>query len=367
MNLRSIFSSFTSRLPEATKISTDSMHLGNSIDRADEESVLLDLLLQGKASTAQGLRLYTLMTERGAAFPLDMEEKVLTLVIKDYPDRLDHAARMHYVLVAQGKNVPKSIEEAFQKHAAQQERNRDHQKDASGYNARSELKDIEASFFPVYEGCRRFSMTSAERMYALYKSVHYLIDAGISGDFVECGVWRGGSMMVVAHALLEKGVKDRHLYLFDTYEGLPKPDENKDVDIWGNRAIDGWRPLSVDDEKSGWANAGLDEVRENLLSTSYPADHIHFVKGMVERTIPEHAPQEIALLRLDTDWYESTKHELYHLYPRLAPQGVMIIDDYGHFKGAREAVDEFIATHRISGLLNRVDYSGRLMIKPVSH
>lgn len=359
MKLLSILSSFKARLNSESRSDQVPMEVSS------EEQTLRELLLKGEATSTQGQRLYTLMTERGAAFPIEWEEKVLVLSMKDMPDRQDLVSRLLHVLKAQGKAVPSELEEAFQKLSNKQEWERDHQKDAFEYNSRSGLMDVEECFLPIFENCRRYSMTSAERMYALYKAARYVIEAGIPGDFVECGVWRGGSMMVVAQALLEKGIKDRDLYLFDTFEGLPKPDESKDIDLWGNRAIDGWRPLSKDDEKSGWANAGLDEVRKNLLSTGYPAERIHFVKGMVERTIPEQAPQDIALLRLDTDWYESTKHELEHLYPRLAPQGVMIIDDYGHFKGAKEAVDEYIETNRIAGLLCRIDYTGRLMIKPI--
>ena len=92
---------------------------------------------------------------------------------------------------------------------------------------------------------------------------------------------------------------------------------------------------------------------------------IVLIKGMVERTIPDSAPQQIALLRLDTDWYASTKHELEHLYDRLSPNGIIIIDDYGHFKGAKKAVDEYFSLKGIPMLLNRIDYTGRLGIKVV--
>ena len=80
----------------------------------------------------------------------------------------------------------------------------------------------------------------------------------------------------------------------------------------------------------------------------------------MEDTIPKKAPQMISLLRLDTDWYESTRHELIHLFPRIAPFGVIIIDDYGHWQGVREAVDEYIRENNIKILLNRVDYTGRI-------
>ena len=108
--------------------------------------------------------------------------------------------------------------------------------------------------------------------------------------------------------------------------------------------------------------ATLDEVAApTCAATGYPAERLHFVEGKVEDTIPEQAPERIALLRLDTDWYESTRHELEHLYPRLSPGGVLIIDDYGHWEGARQAVDEYF---KGEVYLHRIDYTGRLAIKP---
>jgi len=99
------------------------------------------------------------------------------------------------------------------------------------------------------------------------------------------------------------------------------------------------------------------------LSIGYPEQQIHFVEGLVEETLPAEAPEEIALLRLDTDWYSSTKHELEQLYPRLAPGGVLILDDYGHWQGARRAVDEYFAENQITLLLNRVDSTARIGVK----
>jgi tetratricopeptide (TPR) repeat protein len=242
----------------------------------------------------------------------------------------------------------------------------DHQRAAQEYHLRTGNADMDPAFLPLYEECRRYSMTSADRMFALYKAVHYLEQAGIGGSFVECGVWRGGSMMLAARTLLEIGNATRDLYLFDTFEGLPEPDEKEDIDVWGNRAIDGWRPHAKDERSSSWALATLDEVRANLARVSYPSERVHYVKGLVEETIPKQAPDKIALLRLDTDWYASTRHELEHLFPRLVPHGVLIIDDYGHLKGARKAVDEYIAQQRLPLMLMRVDYTGRVAVKNFS-
>jgi O-methyltransferase len=119
-------------------------------------------------------------------------------------------------------------------------------------------------------------------------------------------------------------------------------------------------------ENSGYkcADAPLEQVKEVLLATGYPKNKIHFVPGKVEDTVPGSAPDAISLLRLDTDWYESTKHELVHLFPRLARAGVIIIDDYGHWRGSRQACDEYFAENRVPLLLNRIDYTGRIALKP---
>jgi hypothetical protein len=166
-------------------------------------------------------------------------------------------------------------------------------------------------------------------------------------------------------ALQESGTEDRDLYLFDTFEGMTEPTAH-DVSRFDRPALETW-------EKSGgrpWEEAfgpevlNEDAVRATLAETRYPTSRIHLVKGRVEDTIPAAAPQSIALLRLDTDWYESTRHELVHLYPRLAPNGILIIDDYGHWDGARRAVDEYFQQHGPRPFLSRVDYTGRLAVKP---
>ena len=130
-----------------------------------------------------------------------------------------------------------------------------------------------------------------------------------------------------------------------------------------NSALATWKTVNEGEEASDWCRAGIDEVRGVMESSGFPLERIHYVVGMVERTIPEKAPEEIALLRLDTDWYESTKHELIHLWPRLSVGGVLILDDYGSWRGAREAVDEYLEEHRISVLLQRLDKAGRIAVK----
>jgi hypothetical protein len=208
-----------------------------------------------------------------------------------------------------------------------------------------------------------YTMTGKERIHALINATRYIIENDIEGDFVECGVWKGGSMMAIAHTLKHFQSDDRDLYLFDTFEGMSNPTKN-DVDFSG---MDAKTLLDKSEEEKNtshiWCYSTLDEVKNNLAKTGYRRDKISFVQGKVEDTIPNTAPNKIALLRLDTDWYESTKHELIHLYPRVVNGGVIIIDDYGYWQGCRKAVDEYIRENNISILLNRIDFTGRMGVK----
>jgi hypothetical protein len=223
--------------------------------------------------------------------------------------------------------------------------------------------DFEPQAIATIEGVRPYTMTSPERVYALIQAVKYIVAAGLPGDFVECGVWKGGSMMTMAQTLLRLGDTSRRLHLFDTFEGMP-PATDCDRDFRGNAAADLLSAAPDREKASIWAMAQLDEVQANLGRTNYPISQIHYVQGKVEDTLPEKAPSQIALLRLDTDWYESTRHEMEHLYPRLARGGVLIVDDYGYWQGARKAIDEYLAAHKIHLLLHRIDRTGRIAIKP---
>ena len=207
-----------------------------------------------------------------------------------------------------------------------------------------------------------YTMTSSEKLYALIQGVKHITQNNVPGDIVECGVWRGGSMMAVAHTLLRLNQKEKSLFLFDTFAGMSEPTEF-DVNVHGLKATDKFIKKKRADETSDWTFASLDEVKKNLLQTGYDESKINFIAGKVEDTVPEKAPESISLLRLDTDWYESTKHELVYLFPRLSKNGVVIIDDYGLWKGSQKAVDEYFAENNINLLLNRVDHSARMGLK----
>ncbi len=222
--------------------------------------------------------------------------------------------------------------------------------------------DADPWVLQIAERVQSFHMTSPDRVIALCKAVEHVVRTSVPGAIVECGVWRGGSMMAVASTLLHLGRTDRHLHLFDTFEGMTAPAEI-DRDYKGAPAEILLEEAKGDRTQQIWAYAGLDEVRRNMGSTGYPQDQLHFVVGRVEDTLPAQAPDAIALLRLDTDWYESTIHELRTLWHRLAVGGILIVDDYGQWQGARQAVDEFFAQLDSPPFLMRIDYSGRIAVK----
>lgn len=214
-------------------------------------------------------------------------------------------------------------------------------------------------FNRIYAECEKYTMTSRVKMYELYKSVEYIVRSNIQGDFVECGVWKGGSVMLMALTLRELGETHRDIYLYDTFEGMSAPTKEdhllSDSTAHANSLMEK-RPIYK-------CISPLEEVEKNMASTHYPMERLHFVKGKVEDSIPGTMPNEIALLRLDTDWYESTIHELHHLYPLLVKQGVLILDDFGYWAGQKTAVDEYF--ENISILLTGTSDGGRIGVKTV--
>ena len=223
--------------------------------------------------------------------------------------------------------------------------------------------DVSESDRTIIAKVRPYTVTSVQRLIALIDAVRYVSRNQIPGDMIECGVWRGGSMMAIALTLLAEKDMSRRLYLYDTFEGMSEPTAD-DTTFDG---IPAEHLLKAEAKGTGiWHYAALDEVRSNLASTGYPVDQISYVQGRVEETVPGVVPEMISLLRLDTDWYESTRHELLHMYPRLVQHGVLIIDDYGHFQGAKKATDEHFSSRNLRPLLQRIDYTGRLVIKAES-
>lgn len=204
-----------------------------------------------------------------------------------------------------------------------------------------EAKDVPATPFElkVLQVVRPFTMTPPQVTLNAMRAVEFIEKHAIPGAVVECGVWRGGvsmAMMIQLNRL--KAV--RPFFMYDTFDGMSEPTAD-DVSPTGEAATKLLAEHSKDETNHYWAFAPIDRVRRNVEAVGYPKDQVRMVQGKVEDTIPGVIPDRIALLRLDTDWYESTKHELEHLYDRLVPGGIMILDDYGFWQGARKAVDEY--------------------------
>jgi O-methyltransferase len=226
---------------------------------------------------------------------------------------------------------------------------------------------VDPSDRPIIERVLPFTMTGVARLEALVGAVRDCERREVAGAFAECGVWRGGSVLAMILTLQDLGTAARDIYLYDTFEGMTAPTE-LDVSRIEGSALETWRRAEQAGERP-WAQLfdpemfNEESVRAVLLETGYPAERLHLVAGPVEETLPAHAPDSLALLRLDTDWYESTRHELVHLYPRLAAGGVLILDDYGHWEGARRAVDEYFAENPPRPPLGEIDYTARIAVK----
>jgi O-methyltransferase len=234
-----------------------------------------------------------------------------------------------------------------------------------------ELRSIKTTFpeFPVEATlfhkelilkAKQYSMTSTSRMWALIQAFQHINQTNVAGDLVECGVWKGGNLILLA-SLQEHVASSRSIYGFDTFAGMVEPD-SIDLDYLGNSASEMMKNANkVDGENSIHCFASIDLVKNNLLENK--SKNVKLIQGDVAETLlnRENLPEKIAILRLDTDWYESTKIELEVLYPLLEPGGVLIVDDYGHFEGARKAVDEYFKVDK--PWMHYVDYTCRLIVK----
>ena len=219
-----------------------------------------------------------------------------------------------------------------------------------------EIKEEEKEIIKLSD---KYTMTDNITMWALIQSIKNVIQNKIDGDFVECGVWRGGNLILCQKYFNLQHIKKK-IYGFDTFEGMVEP---KEIDIdYRNIPASEQYSLFKSGEKSNLVRCSLDEINKNIIET-VPKNNIKLIKGRVENTLLEekNLPEKISILRLDTDWYESTKIELEVLYPKLVSGGFLIIDDYGHFKGCRKAVDEYFKDNM--PYLHYVNYTCRLIIK----
>lgn len=221
-------------------------------------------------------------------------------------------------------------------------------------------KDITAEELAILKETTSKTLATPEVKVELIRAVTYVVEQAIPGDFVECGTYVGGNAIIMIRTLQNLGINDRTIWLYDTFEGFPEP-ETIDYEYGSGSMLAIWRQHQAKGER--WLEAPIDGVRNTLRATGYPEDKVILIKGMVEETIPRTIPGQIALLRLDTDFYRSTKHELIHLYPRLVKDGVLIIDDYGAIHGAKVATDEYFRDNNIAFRLNRIDEHVRAGVK----
>jgi len=208
-----------------------------------------------------------------------------------------------------------------------------------------------------------FTLTSVRRLVNTIKSCKYVVSNNIAGDFIECGVYRGGNS-IIAKKIFEMMGSKKRVWLFDTFNGMTQPGDD-DINARSKVRASIKYQKTLDNDRSNWCYASIDDVKQNCKDSSIDLNGLNFIQGDVCETlkIPKNIPDAISVLRLDTDWYQSTKVELEVLYPKLTKKGVLVIDDYGHWAGSKKAVEEYFATKEFKPLLNAIDFSGRCAIK----
>ena len=202
----------------------------------------------------------------------------------------------------------------------------------------------------ILDACREFTLTSRERQLQTLYSVEHTIKNNIQGDIVEIGVWRGGTVMIILHKLMQLGVTDRDIHLYDTFTGMTEASEFDRERQSGIHANQIWNLVKCE--------ASYEDAFTNVRSVGYPMEKIHFHVGDIRQVKMEDIPPKIALLRLDNDWFELYKFEMPIFVPRVPPNGIVTIDDYGHWNGCKKAVDEYIATAYPEKELHVIDNTG---------
>jgi len=209
----------------------------------------------------------------------------------------------------------------------------------------------------------KISTTTQERQWALIQSIKYIKDNNIKGDMVECGVYKGGNIAIIK-SLSKKLKINKKIFAYDTYDGMSEPSKFDIERNLNKSAKELLKEATKDNLKVNiWCYENLDSVKKNILKIARDTKNIFFVKGDVNKTlrVKKNLPKKISLLRLDTDFYLSTKVSLEILYPRLVKNGVLIIDDYGNWKGCKKAVDDYFKKNKL--WLHHVDYNCRMLIK----
>jgi hypothetical protein len=209
---------------------------------------------------------------------------------------------------------------------------------------------VNEEFKELYAEYQDASMVSWQGMHDAYNAAKYVSKNKIAGDIVECGVWRGGVSALMKDVLVKYANNSpRKLWLFDTFEGMSDPTEYDFKDGRGNTFKDTlaqFNQEALPDGGNTWCRGEIDDVRNTMNRSANDMIELKFIKGMVEDTLEQsELPDKISILRLDTDFYESTKKEFEVLFPRLVKGGILYVDDFGSWAGARKATQEYIDTH----------------------
>jgi hypothetical protein len=229
-----------------------------------------------------------------------------------------------------------------------------------------ELKKKNLNYFPIEANnferkiirkSLNYSMTNNLRMFTLIKAFKYIIKNKIKGDFVECGVWKGGNLILLQNLIEKYAIYNKKIYAYDTFMGMSKFSKSDYTDNFVHASD----VLKAD--KKTLCYSSLEDFKNNFYSNTKFNKNLTIIKGEVEKTLREkkNVPKKISILRLDTDYYSSTKIELEILWPRLSKGGILIIDDYGYWRGCKKAVDEFF--YKKDPLLLHIDESCRILIK----
>lgn len=246
-----------------------------------------------------------------------------------------------------------------------------------GYNIQKKVLlgyDYEEEALEQIDIIRKNTMLPSIRLISLYQQVVFCEKNETDGCFVECGTWKGGAVGLMALGNQNYGKKRRHIHLFDAFQDICEPDETmdgekaiKETKKWSSGKKSGkLRPLTGFYDSIG----GPGTLEENIIlleqTIGYDPQYIHYHEGWFQDTLPNDAGEisDIAILRLDGDWYESTKICLDFLYDKVVSGGFVIVDDYGHYEGCKKAIDEFIQKNNLKVFLNHIDYTCIYWIKP---
>jgi hypothetical protein len=202
---------------------------------------------------------------------------------------------------------------------------------------------------------RKNTMVTPKRLNNVYDLTEKIITENINGDLVECGVWKGGCVAIMAY-VQKKHKSYKKIWMFDSFEGLPEPTEEdgENAKIYAkNKNKGNLRSIKK-------CVGPLEDVKAIFKKLDLNWSQAVVKRGWFQETLPNANKElkEISLLRLDGDWYESTKICLDQLYTKVSKGGYIIIDDYYHWEGARKAIDEFLQKQKIKAKIIKIDNDG---------